>query len=217
MKTHDFIYFLLLARNRELSDGAKVTALELIPHFTDGRLPSTSELSSLRELDVDTIKAHMDELVRANVLVRVPTNGTKRSFSFNEDALAVGLGFTKIGDVDLEKLKMDGVSKPPQAKKKPYLKPARQMTPKDLLGFFYSLYAKEMGSTYVGEKRDYNRIKSMIRRFSPFIVYQGIRSFIVDRNILDVEEVSIKEMFQKHQGLLHGLDDHYEPRSYPCE
>jgi len=214
MNTETYTEFLLIARNPTLSDGAKVTLLELIPHFTDGRLPSTSELSTLRELDADTIKSHMDELTRVNILVRVPSNGAKRSFSFHEDGLAVALGFPNMEAVDLEKLKADGVSKPPQDKKKPYLKPARKMTPKDLLGFFYSLYAKEMGEPYTGEKRDYNRIKALISKFSPFIVYQGIRSFIVDREILGVEEVSIKGLFQKHQGLLHGLDDHYEPKEY---
>jgi len=217
MNTETYTAFLLIARNPELSDGAKVTLLELVPHFTDGRLPSTSELSTLRELDADTIKSHMNELVRANILVRVPTNGAKKklSYSFHEDGLATAHGFPGIHHVDLEKLKGAGTTKPPQNKKKPYLKPANKMTPRELLGFFYSLYSKEIGEPYKGDPRDYNRIKALTRQFSPFIVYQGIRSFIVDRDVLKIVDLTVWNMFKNHQGLFHGLDDHYEQRIYP--
>ena len=42
-----------------------------------------------------------------------------------------------------------------------------------------------------------------------------VPAFIVDRDVLKIVDLTVWNMFKNHQGLFHGLDDHYEQRIYP--
>jgi len=200
----DYILLLLIARHPELTDGAKVTLMEMIPHFSDGRLPSTSELSTLRETDTDTIRNHMKELVQADVLLKTPTIKVKRMFTYNPDALAKAQGVDRLADVDFEALKRQGVHKP-EAKLKPRGKPADKMNPTDLLKFFYAVHQEVRGFRYKAEKKDHIRIKHMVRTFGAFVVHKGISAFMMDGETLGVQDYTIRELFEKHQGIMEVL------------
>jgi len=69
----------LIVRCPDLSDGAKVTLLELCLHYRTGRFPSLNEMRRIRGTSRSTVQNHLTELLAGKYLRRIPSTAPHKA------------------------------------------------------------------------------------------------------------------------------------------
>jgi DNA-binding HxlR family transcriptional regulator len=72
----------LVSRCPRISDGAKVTMVEILFHIDNGTNPSLNELKRIRNVSKSTIQAHMKELVENRILKRTVNKKKNNSVTY---------------------------------------------------------------------------------------------------------------------------------------
>lgn len=89
----------LVSRCPGISDGAKVTMLEMLFHVDNGRFPSLNELRRIRNVARSTVQAHFSEWIEAGVLKRIVGAKNKVSPRVNDKQLLRLNGLKELNDV----------------------------------------------------------------------------------------------------------------------
>lgn len=70
---------MLVIRCPDISDGAKVTLLELCHHYRSRKFPSLNEMRRIRNTSRSTIQNHIQELLNGKYLRRVPSTAPNKA------------------------------------------------------------------------------------------------------------------------------------------
>lgn len=158
---------LLVARCPEISDPAKITLTEILVHHLTGakKVPSLTQLSTVRGKARSVIASHMKELRDAGIIEVVQRHG-KRKVLFDLDRLAKLIGFPSKNSIDFDVF-LRSFTVGTLKKSKRHLNPRSQLfrktsskwTPTDLL-LYFDLKYKEV---YKRDRRDKSNDRKIFR------------------------------------------------------
>ena len=187
---------LLVARCSELSDGAKVTLLELIPHFENGRIPTLGDLERTRGMARSTVQGHREELVQKGILIRLVNHEEKISWILDLKALTALCGFGRKDPQDIDLHAM--VSQKPVSLNEDLArvqtiraKGPEQLQGKDLLDLVKSLYREAYGEFMpVGRGADLPCMKEFLRRVGQEKAVETLTYMFEQRGKLKVDKLT---------------------------
>lgn len=91
----------LVGRCPGLSDGAKVTLIEYMQHFDNGRLPSLNEMKRLRNTARSTIQKHLQELMDYGVVRKQEGDNNRALYSICDKTLLKLNGLDSMKQIEI--------------------------------------------------------------------------------------------------------------------
>jgi len=152
-----------LARYSGLSDGAKITFLEFLYCFwtEDKRIPSYSELCTIRSVVRSTIQLHIEELERSGLIVSVRLPDNRKRYKMN-------LAVLDVVPAQIEKKSVTPVTP---------AKHVAKYSTSELCGYFSFLYSEKSGTKVSASRPEYNMMKVLHRRHGSSALVRAIDYF----------------------------------------
>jgi len=199
----------MIERCPSISDPTKMTLINLYFNLTCGNVIGRRRLAAIRNVSEGTISNHFKEALDCGVIekshVVLDNQESKSIYSFNWDGLANTLGLQYESNFDLG-LYVD--SNIPESGKdaKAMVEVLREpKTPADFVKFFSYRFKSFKGSDYKAEKRkDFNRIKIILRTYSPSEVKIIIEEFLSYCGRMYSGPANIESMYKQRQEIATG-------------
>jgi len=193
----------LVSRCPELSDGAKVTMVELLFHVGNGKIPSLSELKRLRNVSRSTVQLHFQELVEAGVVKRIIGEKNKVFCRIQDKRLLRLNGLTTMNEVGEWMHNQEAAEANNPKVIRSLLTDPADWQPVDAWNYFKTLGKrknKKLGCKKMTSEQ-YPKIRKMIRDYGGPNLKLMMDHFVLNFRRMGVA-YTIVDLYERREGLL---------------